>query len=1562
MRIKEKTKLLSLFLVVLLIVSASSMVMLASGEAEKEIMLVSFEKEDDLYRIDSVVQDIIEIYPNRVLVSISENERDELFNIGFSVQEIPNNTVLTVKEYTFDINEGYPDFPDELLIDEYEPGTDGIYLVHMLGPVHSSWRQSLLDMGVEVINYVPNYAYEVRMTPELADEVEDLYFVDWVGIYQPGFKLARDIQPGVIEMSILSTSRATTLSAIDEKATILSYSQRPFGAGMIIHVDDTGSLIEIANLKDVYFMSNYLEPKLHDEMTTQIIGGGLWMFDNDDNPDTPYRVYGLRFGSHVNQYLGLSGDGVVIAIADTGIGNGNPGDAGHLDFTGRVIGGHGWGDDSNYWADGHGHGTHVTGSAAGNTFGGTRDTMDFAPYYVAQGLAHEANIFAEKIFSDEGVFMPDNYYEIVQYPKQYASAYVHSNSWGGSGNGRYTLSSSEYDMAVRDANNDTAENEPMVITTSAGNDGPDDTTIGSPATGKNVISVGATQNYNPDAGVFNPDMIVGFSSRGWTNDSRVKPDVVAPGQGIVSTYPDGGYATMSGTSMSNPAVAGAAALIVEWYEDLYGVRPSPAMVKAMLINSAYDIDDENGNTDPIPNRDEGWGMVFLPALMDARAEFMEVDETELIETGELHEYNITWEDDLVPLKITLTWTDKYALSGDTWTLKNNLDLEVIAPDGETYYRGNAFPVDAEGNSASSFTSPNTDSMPVFDRNEDGWDDVNNVLNVYIPAEDLEFGEYTVRVIGTNVPEDANNDGDANQDYALFISNTVDPEGRPHIELTYPEGGEVWNYDEWETITWETAEGDNPISTVDLMYTLDEGLTWSDIAIGIPDDGSYLWQVPDQPTHTLRVRAIVNDDGGLARMHTSGVLAIIGSEPASPSGLGVEHYLGPTPIIIDDFQDGDYTSDPIWTAYSGEWSVEQEEGYHWLEGEGTISTPFTEAYGRWEWDFQFTQTEPDGGQFQVMRFYFIQDTPDPGDSSFSGYYIIVTGELTDPYPPEPQINLWRIDDGDTPPEGTLISTNWDGNTEWNTLAVDRDEDGNFAMYLNDDILGIAEDNTYNTTNYIGFRNEATSPDYRHRVGEVRTIVELEGDDHNRITWDKSIDDGTGRNSVEFYDIERSYTGTGDWYSLGTISADGSADYSFTDLYAGNYDNVAWWYRIRAVDIHGLYDDPPMTPVQEPITTEVTVNIVSPEDDALFNTDSVSIHWTSTGDIEFYHLYLNDDPPIYKLEQNHNFINMPDGHHTVTVEAYGGGEPVSDTVNFTIDTTPPPLEITSECGGITFDETFTIDGVTEPTATVEINGNMVDVNATTGEFDYTTSLVDGLNLFHVTAVDGASNEATTTVYALYMPDIPALYDAISALQSDVSSLQADVSSLQADVNSLQAEITSLWDEIDVLNEDLADMMEYFDEEMVRLDGRIDELDSDLNTLNNRLTTEINALEEAIENNRVELIDIIDSRIANITEEISELENTTRTIRNDLDDLNTDMNTFRAEQQQIDDDQDSDISTATNMALVGIFMAIIALILVIIYAVMSKGGSSSSDFEEEPFEEEEDFEETLFEDDEF
>ncbi len=796
LNVKVLTLLSSLLIIGATFVSAAGSIdpiSRSNMKSDEQIILVEMEGLRNEGLLSGLDLSVIHDYGEFALVKTNGKLAHGLKSRGVEVNILPARTEISVKEHTFDFTEEEPEIASDLSIEEYEPGKEGLYIVHMLGPVSPDWREELENKGVEVINYIPNYAYEVSMTPETAVEVEDLSFVDWVGIYHPAYKFDPQLEPDKVNVKFNPELSTDDVMSIASKLPVSDHQELDrFEHGLTLNITSKAELRNLARMKEVYYISQYREPELHSEIESQIIGGGAWIMDDEqDDIGSPYRKYG-DFGAYINQ-LGYTGENVTIAVGDTGIGNGTIGDAGHPDLTGRVIGGHGFEDlDDDDWSDSHGHGTHTTGSAAGNTYQGSGEKGEypgFGPYYMAQGLASESKIYAAKIF-DPGWVDPD-YYDIIEVPKQEADAYVHTNSWGATTAGEYTASDEIFDQAVRDADRNTTGNQPMVITVSAGNSGAQEQTIGSPGNAKNVITIGATESYVPDGSDYgggdteNPASVSRFSSRGWTQDNRVKPDVVAPGENVLSldhpAYSKGAtYEWMSGTSMSTPAVAGAASVVVEWYDENFGEKPSPAMVRSLLINTAHDLDSGGCETGPIPNKDEGWGMVDISKLeypKDDPVPFMLEDQKTSLETGDVEEYEVKREREGEPLKITLGWTDKNALSGDNRTLKNDLDLEVKAPDGSVY-NGNAFD--------QGWTRPDAPAMEDFDPNGDGRDDTNNVENVYIPSEEVEDGTYTVRVIGTNVPADANNDSRPNQDYALAVYNAA----VPSAEIISPEEGEI----------------------------------------------------------------------------------------------------------------------------------------------------------------------------------------------------------------------------------------------------------------------------------------------------------------------------------------------------------------------------------------------------------------------------------------------------------------------------------------------------------------------------------------------------------------------------------------------------------------------------------------------------------------------------------------------------------------------------------------------------------------------------------------------------
>lgn len=126
-----------------------------------------------------------------------------------------------------------------------------------------------------------------------------------------------------------------------------------------------------------------------------------------------------------------------------------------------------------------------------------------------------------------------------------------------------------------------------------------ETTLTLPASARKIIAVGAYNAGN--------DTLASFSGRGNTSDGRNMPTIVAPGVGVTTATPGGGYTARTGTSMAAPFVAGSAALLMEWGivsgndPFLYGEK-----VKAYLIKGARPLPGEQ-----VPSTRQGWGALCV---------------------------------------------------------------------------------------------------------------------------------------------------------------------------------------------------------------------------------------------------------------------------------------------------------------------------------------------------------------------------------------------------------------------------------------------------------------------------------------------------------------------------------------------------------------------------------------------------------------------------------------------------------------------------------------------------------------------------------------------------------------------------------------------------------------------------------------------------------------------------------------------------------------------------------------------------------------------------------------
>ncbi len=215
---------------------------------------------------------------------------------------------------------------------------------------------------------------------------------------------------------------------------------------------------------------------------------------------------------------------------------------------------------------------------------------------------------------------------------------------------------------------------------------------------KNVVTVGAADDAVVN-GQRDPSKstLALFSSRGPTDDGRIKPDIVANGVSLSSTGAnhDAHYYGASGTSMSSPNAAGSAALLVQLYRDLFdGGDMRASTLKGLLIHTATDL-GAHGLGNPGPDYHYGWGLINVQKaadlILDQHANPGEprIIEDQLTTSVSSVAYSFNWEG-VSPIRATLCWTDPAGAATNahdsrTSRLVNDLDLKLIAPDETEYF-------------------------------------------------------------------------------------------------------------------------------------------------------------------------------------------------------------------------------------------------------------------------------------------------------------------------------------------------------------------------------------------------------------------------------------------------------------------------------------------------------------------------------------------------------------------------------------------------------------------------------------------------------------------------------------------------------------------------------------------------------------------------------------------------------------------------------------------------------------------------------------------------------------
>lgn len=666
--------------------------------------------------------------------------------------------------------------------------TPNVAVIQFSGPIRSADRDALEATGVAILEYLPDFAYLVQ-----GNEGQLATAAALPGVHARVPLLAADkLAPQLLG----ALSGGAALQALEVAVQPWpGQGQQLTNTLLQLGIDPNQPLTArqlrtLAATPAVRWIEPRFAPRLFNDRAREIM-----------HVDSAWADHGLY------------GSGQTVAIADSGLDTGDPATMSR-DFRGRIAATQLL-SPTGTLADEFGHGTHVAGSLAG---AGVESGADPASRRYAgsfAGVAPEASLVIQAFEVDANgaiTGLGDDPYPILE--QAYASgARIHSDSWGGPTGviildpegyfGGYTNPSRQMDAFIWDQ----PDLAVFVAAGNSGNDGDyfglgclqngdgwiDEDSLMAPATAKNVITIGASENVRlegnlntltwvqfppqPPFSCFardpvasdllsdNANGMAAFSSRGPADDGRIKPDLVAPGTMIVSNRsshpdaqdfwgkytPNNKYTIAGGTSMATPLAAGAGVLVREWLGREGLVSPSAAAIKALLLSTTVNMAPGQyvaGGRQEVPvarpNSVAGWGRVDLGFLAAPSPYGLWIDDhREGLATGQTVAYQHSTSRQLVvtdssqPLRITLAWSDPPASLSAARQLVNDLDLVVVGPDGQQFW----------GNRAS------------------GGDRVNNVEGVIIEAPSP--GAYRVEVRAYNVPIKT-------QPYALVAAGPLAP--------------------------------------------------------------------------------------------------------------------------------------------------------------------------------------------------------------------------------------------------------------------------------------------------------------------------------------------------------------------------------------------------------------------------------------------------------------------------------------------------------------------------------------------------------------------------------------------------------------------------------------------------------------------------------------------------------------------------------------------------------------------------------------------------------------------
>ena len=538
----------------------------------------------------------------------------------------------------------------------------GLWMVQFHATPTPADRTALAGLSGQIVSYLPDNTYVVRMPASAAANALSVATVRSVASYELCFRIDSALLAAkvhttgqIARYNIVVADKRRDKPALIAKITTLGGNVEDLHFGSIlIEASLTGAqLLAVAGMDEVLWVDAWSAPEL--DMDNARIQGG---------------------GNYIEAQAGYTGTGVNAHVYE-GI------EAGHVDFTGGATNVQSAGN-----ADQHGHAT--AGIVWGN---GTSNPA-------VRGMAPDCG----KFYTEYNT-VPVSRYQVFDDLVNIHNVSHTSASWGNARTVNYTSISAESDDIVFDHD--------LTWTQSQSNSGNQESRP--QAWAKNVFSIGGV-DHNDDSNPANDSWQNGSASIGPAADGRIKPDMTAYYDNIGTSDLSGGAgysgtnwtSGFGGTSGATPIVAGHNVIAIQMFTDdsttpgvgafgntlrnpggtTHENRPHFTTLKALQIVNGNQYPFTAASTDNLREH-QGWGgFPSLENMWNNRGKTFIIDETSVLNPGGMDVWQITVAAGEPELKVSLHWNEPPGNPGAAQTLVNDLSLRVTDPNGNQYW-GNA---------------------------------------------------------------------------------------------------------------------------------------------------------------------------------------------------------------------------------------------------------------------------------------------------------------------------------------------------------------------------------------------------------------------------------------------------------------------------------------------------------------------------------------------------------------------------------------------------------------------------------------------------------------------------------------------------------------------------------------------------------------------------------------------------------------------------------------------------------------------------------------------------------